>query len=96
MVDGGRGARLEEERQVDACRDEDDERVEGDLSEQERPVVGERIAQRLARERGRTRPLVEEADQRAHHVVCGPLVLTPQKLGPTGPEKLPPALRKPS
>src|SRR5205823_6035376 len=52
----------EEERQVDPRRDEDDERVERDLAEEERPVVGEQIAQRLAQE-GRARSsLVDPAD----------------------------------
>jgi hypothetical protein len=48
VVDGRRGARLEEEGQVDAGGDEDDEGVEGDLPEQERPVIREDVAQRLA------------------------------------------------
>ena len=48
VVDGLGRARVEEERQVDARRDQDDERVQRDLAEQERPVVGEQVAQALA------------------------------------------------
>ncbi len=47
--------------------DEDDERVERDLPEQERPVVGEDVAQRLAQEGSAARALVEEAGGATDH-----------------------------
>ena len=62
VVDGLRQARLEEEGEVHARRDEHDECVEGDLPEQERPVVGEQVAERLPQERRAAGALVEEAN----------------------------------
>ena len=57
----------EEERQVDARRDEHDERVERDLAEEERPVVRKEVAQRLAQKRRGAGALVDEADRAADH-----------------------------
>ena len=97
VVDGGRSARLEEERQIDPGADQDDERVQGDLAEQERPVVGKDVAQRLPQERGRTRAVVEEADGATDHVDGLALRLrTPHQEGPTGPENVPAARRWPA
>jgi hypothetical protein len=46
-VDDVAVARREEERQEDPRRHQDDEAVEGDLAQHERPVVGKDVAQRL-------------------------------------------------
>ena len=90
------GAGLEEECQVDARPDEDHERVEGDLAEQERPVVRKHIAQRLLQEWRRAAALVEEANEAADHdAFRGAFERTPDQDGPTGPEKLPAARRTP-
>ena len=67
MVVHGRQARLEEERQIDAGHDEDDERVQGNLAEQERPVIREDVAQRLADKGRAAGSLVEVADEAADH-----------------------------
>ena len=94
VVDRLRRAVLVEERQVDPGRDEDDERVQGHLAEQERPVVREEVAQSLAQERRAAGPAVEEADDPPRHVV-GFLARTPQNEGPTGPLKFPAARSSP-
>ena len=91
VVDLLGGAGVEEERQIDAGGHQHDERVQGDLAEQERPVVGEQVAQRLAQQRRRAAALVQEANRPADHVERGLRVRTPQKEGPTGPEKFPAA-----
>ena len=78
----------EEERQVDPGADEDDERVERDLAEQERPVVGKQIAQRLAEERRGAGALVDIADGTADHEPAFRL-RTPHHEGPTGALKFP-------
>src|SRR5204862_6842671 len=84
-----------EEREVDPGTDEHDERVEGDLAEQERPVVREDVAQRLATQRRRRRALVHEAEQRTVHDRA-PCRRTPHQEGPTAPENTPPARRYPA
>ena len=48
VVDDRRRRGVEEERHVDAGDDQDDEAVERDLAEEERPVVGEDVAQLVA------------------------------------------------
>ena len=94
VVDDLRGAVLVEERQVDARRDEHDERVERDLAEQERPVVREEVAQGLAQEGRAAAAPVDEADDPADHVL-GFLSRTPHHEGPTGWSKLPAARSSP-
>src|SRR5581483_92133 len=84
-------ARVEEEREVRPRGDEDDERVHRDLAEQERPVVGEDVAERLPDQRRRPAAGIEEADGLPDHRRC-----TPHQAGPTGPENPPPARRTPS
>src|SRR5207248_4925908 len=84
---------VEEERQVDPRADEDDERVERHLAEQERPVVGEGVTERLADEGGAAGPLVDVADEAADHDALR--LRTPHHDGPTGPEKLPAARSSP-
>jgi hypothetical protein len=71
---GGRGRDVgrEEERQVGAAEDEEGERVERDLAQEERPVLGEDVAQRAADEGARAQALVDEMDGVGHE--C----LTPQ------------------
>ncbi len=44
-------ARVEEQRQVDTGQDQDDEAVEGDFPDHERPVVGEHLVE-VAAQRG--------------------------------------------
>src|SRR5205807_3309985 len=73
-----------------------DERVQRDLAEQERPVVGEEVAQRLAQQRRGAGALVELADDRLDHLGLGFLRRTPHHDGPTGPSKLPAARRWPA
>ena len=68
MIVHGREAGLEEERQIDAGADEDHEGVERDLAEQERPVIGKDVAERLADEGRPAGALVEKADDAANHV----------------------------
>ena len=87
VVDDVRVARLEEERQVDARRDEDEEAVERDLAEQERPVVGEDIVERLLDETRRADARFEEPDAALDHA------RTFHQDGPMRPEKSPPATR---
>jgi hypothetical protein len=60
-------ARVEEEGQVDAGRDQDEERVEGDLAEEERPVIWKHVAERLLEQRCGSGALVEVADEPADH-----------------------------
>ena len=93
VVDDLRGRVDEEQRQVDAGGDEDDERVQRHLAEQERPVVGEQVAERLAEERRGSAALVEEADDLPDHV--GLFIRTPDHEGPTGPSKFPRARSSP-
>jgi hypothetical protein len=96
-------AGLEEQGQVDPRGNQHDERVEGDLPEQERPVVGEDVLHRRLEERGDPQPLVEEADG-----VGGRLLLragrsptaehphvfrTPHHDGPMLPDRAPAATR---
>ena len=94
VVDDLRRRVDEEERQVDAGRDEHDEGVERNLAEQERPVVGEEVAKRLAQERRRARALVDEADDAADHG-SGFQMRTPHQDGPIWSSKLPLARRRP-
>src|SRR5207253_2974201 len=94
VVDGVDRARLEEERQVDPGADENDEAVERDLPEQERPVIGEDVAQRAADQRRRARTLVEVADEFPDHGF-GFCIRTPHQDGPTGWSKLPRARSSP-
>ena len=63
VVDDVLGAGMEEEREEDAGEHEDDEAVEGDLAEHERPVVGEDLVERLAGEAGPAEAVVEPADE---------------------------------
>ena len=95
MVNDLRGAVLEEERQVRPGRDEYDEGVERDLAEQERPVVREQVAQRLADERRAPAALVDESDELFDHGDLGFLLRTPHHAGPTAPEKFPAAASAP-
>ena len=95
VVDGRRGARLEEERQVDAGRDEDDEAVERDLAEQERPVVGEDVAQRACGRAARRR-CARRGTRTAARITRRLRLRTPHHDGPTGPLKLPAARRSPA
>ena len=93
-----RRAGVEEEGQVDAGRDEHEERVQRHFAEQERPVIGEDVAERLFYERRRRGTFVEVADRAADHGAAGPLApcrRTPHQDGPTGPEKLPAARSSP-
>ncbi len=99
VVDDLAGAVDEEEGEIRAGRDEHDERVERDLPEQERPVVGEEVAERLADERCRAGARVEPADEAAgercaRHVV-GFQIREPHHDGPTGSSKVPRARRLP-
>ena len=48
MVDDLARLGVEEEREVDAGEDQDDEAVEGELADHERPVVGEHLVERGA------------------------------------------------
>src|SRR5206468_6721131 len=80
-------------REVDPGPDEDDERVQRDLAEQERPVVREDVPERLAQEGSRAAPLVEEAHRPPDH--DGLRFRTPHHAGPTGPEKFPAARSSP-
>ena len=90
----------EEEGQVDPGADEDDERVERDLAEQERPVIRKEVPERLAQVRRRRGALVEPAhgapgqrrSARSRHG-CAFHMRTPHHDGPTGPSKLPFARR---
>src|SRR5207248_2833141 len=95
VVGRRRARRVEEERQVDAGRDEQQEAVEGNLAEQERPVIGEDIPQRLADERSGAAAPVERPDDRADHVFAF-RIRTPHHDGPTGPENVPPARSRPA
>ena len=96
-----RGRRLcavlgsKKKRQVDARRDEDEERVERDLAEQERPVVGEDVAQRLAQERRRAGALVEEADERRGSRESASACRTPHQDGADRAGEVPAARRWP-
>jgi hypothetical protein len=79
--------RLEPERQEDAGQDQDDEAVERDLAEHERPVVGEDLAQVLLPDLADAQSVVDPLDRwreflRGH--CCHP---RSQKLGPTGSVK---------
>ena len=62
----GSRAGLEEEREEDAGDDQDDEAVERDLAEHERPVVREDLVEGLARDLGRAEPVVDPAASRRH------------------------------
>ena len=88
-------ARVEEERQVDPGRDEQDERVERHLAEEERPVVREDVAERLLHERGGAGALVEHANELPDHGFDLRL-RTPHHEGPTPSGKLPAARRCPA
>src|SRR6185312_6538593 len=93
---GLRQARLEEQREVDPGGHEHDEGIERHLAEQERPVVGEDVAQRLAQERRGAAAAIEELDAAADHDgLPGPRRWVPHQAGPTGPEKFPAARRLP-
>jgi hypothetical protein len=86
-------ARYIEEREVDSCEDQDDERVEGDLAEQERPVIGKDLLELLPGSPSHLEALIEPPDDlrrvRRHLSRC-------QNDGPTGSAKSPRATRKPS
>jgi hypothetical protein len=82
---------VEEAGQEDAGRDQRDEAVEGDLPEQERPVLGEDVAQGLAQHAAGAEALVDEADG----VVALHVRSTLHHDGPTEPLKPPPARRSP-
>src|SRR5215216_6626172 len=58
---------MEEEREEHAGQHEHDEAVEGDLSEHERPVVGEHLVERLARESCAAQAVVEPANEAVQH-----------------------------
>ena len=88
VIDHVGHAGLEEQRQERAGQQQDDERVEGDLAEQERPVVGEDFLRKDLNALGAVEPVVQPAARcrpapvDAH--VDGP---RSQKLGPTGSVK---------
>ena len=67
--------------------DQHDERVEGDLAEQEAPVVGEHVVQQEAYAARRAEALVDEADRGSagRSRRCGSL-MSPHQDGPTGPD----------
>src|SRR5207247_8004486 len=90
VIDRRMDARVKEERQVDPRPDEDDEAVERDLAEEERPVVGEDVAQELLHHRRPPGAAVEVADEPVDHPCC-----TPHQEGPTGPDIGPVARRWP-
>ncbi len=85
----------EEEREVDAGRHEDEEGVQRDLAQHERPVVGEDVAQRLARHAPGPQAPVDGRDdvglalEAAHR-------FTLHHAGPTEPESGPAATSVPS
>jgi hypothetical protein len=83
--------RVEEQRQVGAREDQEDEGVERDLAEQERPVLGEDVAQRTADERAGAEALVHEAHGLHLMAVGAHDGFTPQYDGPTDPESAPAA-----
>jgi len=85
VVDDLTHARLEEQGQEGAGQQQDDERVEGDLTEQERPVIGVELAQERGRHPRRPQPVIEEpagALERLFGLALGHP--RSQKLGPTG------------
>ena len=98
LVDDDGRTRHVEERQEHAGRHEDDEEEQRDLTEQERPVIREDLAQAVANDPGDAGPRVEpphEAHERATSVLArlgGSSGVAPglahtrmsQKLGPTG------------
>ncbi len=90
VVGRERRRRLEEERQVDAGRDQHDEAVERDLAEQERPVVGEDVAHQLDEPGRGAGTAVERAQPAADHA------FTLHHAGPIGPDIWPAASRWPS
>jgi hypothetical protein len=59
VVDDLGHARVEEQRQEDAGQDQDDERIQRDLAEQERPVVREDLPQQCPDALGGVQPVVE-------------------------------------
>src|ERR1022692_309273 len=61
VVDDPGHARLEEERQERAGEQQDDEAVEGDLAEQERPVVGKDLLEERAEALGAAEPVIQES-----------------------------------
>ena len=101
LVDDLGHARLEPERQEGAGEQEHDEAPQRDLTQQERPVVGEDLADLLLRRGGEAGPVVDPAQQAAEGVRpwrrgrlgavggCMTHVCHPrsQKLGPTGSVK---------
>src|SRR5690606_26123147 len=103
VVDGGVGAGVEEERQVDAGQDQDDERVERQLADHERPVVGEDLVEGRPAQLGGAETVVDPAGEAVGQQPLGPAPALPrhhrprsQKPGPTGLEKSPVATMKPS
>ena len=89
VVDDLGHARVEEQRQEDAGQDQDDERVERDLAEQERPVVGEDLAQQRPEALGGVEPVVEFGALLRQWLRYGQSRVVSahprsQKLGPTG------------
>src|SRR4029450_8671876 len=85
-----------EEGQEGAGEDQHHQGEQGDLTEQERPVVGEHLAEGLAGQAGRAQPLVQglgrAVPHRAHQL---PRFLS-QNAGPTGSGKSPWATSMPS
>jgi hypothetical protein len=73
--------RLEPDRQEDAREQKDDERVEGDLAEQERPVVREDLAEVALAELRKADALVEPARRAAQ---SGKRLLAQRGRGPEG------------
>ena len=68
----------EVEGQENACPEEHDERVEGDLANQERPVVREDLVEQLASGAGDPESFVEPVEKRVNHCPRS------QYPGPTG------------
>ena len=89
-------AGMEEERQVHARGDEYDERIQGQLTEHERPVVGKHLVQCGAHEVGGTEATIEPASDalrgRRRRSEVGRHLSRSQKPGPTGSEKSPRAI----
>jgi hypothetical protein len=98
VVDHVGHARLEEQGEESAGEQQDDERVEGDLAQQERPVVREDLPEPFAEDLCAMEPVVEPATGRGEGLLRGGLLVlrahpSSQKLGPTGSAKSPSATR---
>ena len=81
-------ARIEREREPDARRDERHEKVQRELAQIERPVIGIDLREEIPRAGVRAETLVEPA-----HDAADDHVTRPQSSGPTGPSKSPRAIR---